>query len=187
MAAVERQADSVREFFSQHAGVFLLLPSYDAAGCDEELPEEGRAWFRASVLAACLGVSSIETTAIDATANINTAVDDPAVALASGWRPPVEDPPPSPLSWSEARDRLAQRTLRRFAKGLIGFADSSAEYLGENLLSGGGAVRCADDSIEVVLPAVPLQLVLRIAGWHRREYSTPWLAPRMVRVCLEGD
>jgi hypothetical protein len=148
-------------------GASLLLPAYEAA---ERLRVAG-----------------------GRTRVVRTAVLAAAWGLRRGrrgrwrWSAREADRPDPPPEWEALRDQLAERTLRKFAQGLIGFGDSSLAHLRDNFLTGGGQMRVDDESISVRLPSVPLQLVLRIAGWHGREYEVPWLAPRIVRIRLDGD
>jgi hypothetical protein len=170
--ALERPAESADEFMSSYAAVFLLLRAYEADCIDEALPDRGRAWFRTGVLASCMGASG--------------TISDPAILLAGGWTPGEADPPVPPADWDALRNHVASRVLRRFARGLIGFSDSSEQHLRDNFLSGAGRVRVMEEQLTVWLPSVPLQLVLRIAGWHGREYETTWFAQRTVRIWLDG-
>jgi hypothetical protein len=75
---------------------------------------------------------------------------------------------------------VARAVLRTFAGRLSGFAWSSPDFLFRNFLAGESMVRVSDRAIEVELPAVPLQLVLRLAGVDGQTYRVPWLGDRQV-------
>lgn len=79
---------------------------------------------------------------------------------------------------------LAQAVLRTFARRLLGFGWSSAEYLSRNFLTGVGQLSLAPNRIEVLLPAVPLGSVLRLAGLHHTEFNLPWADDIVVRLSL---
>jgi hypothetical protein len=73
------------------------------------------------------------------------------------------------LHWS----RIARAILRQFARQLIGFAQSSPEYIFQNFLAGTGTIHSFAERIEVRLGASPLEVVLRISGAYRN-YSPGW-------------
>jgi hypothetical protein len=80
---------------------------------------------------------------------------------------------------------LARRVLRRFARGLPGFARSSVAHLRENFLARGGVLHREPAAWRLVLQAPPLSLVLRISGRHHDVVSLPWLGSLALRVTLE--
>lgn len=76
--------------------------------------------------------------------------------------------------------------MANFAARLFGFAGSSFVYLYENFCAGAGLIRADGDRIVVDLPPVPLEVVLRMAGFHEREVAPPWLDGRIVVLRLGG-
>ena len=139
---------------SPHVSVFMLLPAVLEAADPEllETPEK-----RVALFAECL----------------QAPVVDPAIALAAGFEgtpeptriPPVDD----------IMREAAVAALRAFASHLLGFQRSSVEFLRENFFCGSGTVRILRDWMDVELPAVPLGIVLRLAGYHGRRLDIPWL------------
>jgi hypothetical protein len=79
--------------------------------------------------------------------------------------------------------RIASAILRRFARGLPGFAHSTPEYLFRNFLAGTSSIRVAADRLDVQLPQSPLALVLRISGAYR-SCTLPWREG--VDICLRA-
>lgn len=79
---------------------------------------------------------------------------------------------------------LAHTVMGSFARRLIGFDRSSAEYLYQNFLAGTSTVGMQADMLEVRLARCPLHLVLRIAGMHEQSYSIPWCDNMQVHVAL---
>src|ERR1035438_5180753 len=77
---------------------------------------------------------------------------------------------------------LARGVLKQFARRLIGFDGSSAEYLHRSFLAGCGFVRDAGERIEVELPDPPLSIVLKLAGILGETYALPWIGGRS--ICL---
>jgi hypothetical protein len=84
------------------------------------------------------------------------------------------------LTWS----LVARAVLRTFARRLSGFAWSSPDFLFRNFLAGESVVRVSDRAIEVELPEVPLQLVLRLACVDGQTYRVPWLGERQIVLSL---
>jgi len=77
---------------------------------------------------------------------------------------------------------IASAILRGFARRLPGFEAASARFLSKNFLSGDGSVFVDDNAIKVELGAVPLQIVLAMAGLVGRTFRYPWHAPRSVTL-----
>jgi hypothetical protein len=79
---------------------------------------------------------------------------------------------------------VARAVLRTFARRLTGFAWSGPDFLFRNFLAGESTVRVSERAIEVELPEMPLQLVLRLAGVDGQTYRVPWLGERQVVLSL---
>jgi hypothetical protein len=80
---------------------------------------------------------------------------------------------------------LAGAVLAAFARRLPGFSDSSMGYLRRNFLLGPALVRWDNDGVRAELPAVPLAVVLRMAGSAHRRWTVGWLPGGALD--LEGD
>ena len=77
---------------------------------------------------------------------------------------------------AEARQALARcagLVLRRFACALPGFADSSAEFLRQNLLGSGGVARFDAKAVHVKLRRPPLDVLLGMTGLGDRTFELP--------------
>ena len=179
---LDRETANAQTYDSPHGGVWLLLPELIAlglSGCQSLI-----------VLALCAGPDSMGVR------------DDRALRDALGI-PPDEDPPPD-LSWhglpepaviasrrdlaylrkasarlgvpSRARThRLAIAAVRRYARRLPGFADSSLAHLWVNLLAAPARVVVEPGRLSVLLSPPPLVVVWRLSGADRADY---WLADR---------
>jgi hypothetical protein len=110
------------------------------------------------------------------------AAADPAMRLAVGAKEDTELPSALTPEEDAACSMEAERVLRAFAGRLVGFGDSSAEFLNEQFLQGLSTVRARDGRIEVELPRVPLDVILRMAGVHGATYELPWAGK--VRLAL---
>ncbi len=82
---------------------------------------------------------------------------------------------------------MAHAVLKAFARRLMGFDASSAEYLYQNFLAGMSIVRIEGDQIDVQLPRSPLHVILRMAGVDGQTYHVPWLHDAQVTLSLLGD
>lgn len=94
-------------------------------------------------------------------------------ALAVG-EPEPDGPAAEAIQLAEARRALARCSglaLRRFAASLPGFADSTPEFLRENLLSAGGAVRFDAQRVQAKLRRPPLDVLLGITGLADRTFE----------------
>jgi hypothetical protein len=85
--------------------------------------------------------------------------------------PSIVADPRFDLTWS----LVAREVLRSFARRLLGFDRSSAEYLYHNFFAGTGIVQIEEGRIDVQLPQSPLHVVLRMAGMADQTYAVPWL------------
>ena len=84
------------------------------------------------------------------------------------------------LSWS----LIARAVLRAFARRLIGFDQSSGQYLYDNFLAGTSTIFMQQDLLEVSLPCSPLHIILRMAGVDGQTYRIPWLDNTQVTLTL---
>lgn len=75
-------------------------------------------------------------------------------------------------------DTLAAAVLRRFARRLPGFAESSGPFLRRNFLDVAARLDFEPDRIAVTLTRPPLALVLGLTGRNRGDRAWPWLDPR---------
>jgi hypothetical protein len=82
---------------------------------------------------------------------------------------------------------IARAVLRDFSRRLLAFDLSTPEYLYENFLGGTGSVVCRDEALEVRLPAIPLRVILRMAGLQQQTFQPPWLAGREVWLLPPQD
>ena len=156
-------AKSDASLASEYAGLALLLePLADTQLFCSESPED--AAVRRAVAMFCAG---------------EEIVRDPILDLYGEEAPPPE----------ESIEDFAQMVLRNFAARLFGFASSSVAYLRSNFLAGRGAIHLDDAgrAITVDLPPVPLEVVLRLAGFHGKQIAVPWLPDRTITFRLGGD
>lgn len=84
------------------------------------------------------------------------------------------------LSWS----LVARAVLRAFARRLIGFDQSSGQYLYDNFLAGTSTIFMQQDLLVVSLPCSPLHIILRMAGVNGQTYNVPWLDDMQVTLTL---
>ncbi|GAC1405872.1 MAG: hypothetical protein NVSMB49_25340 [Ktedonobacteraceae bacterium] len=84
------------------------------------------------------------------------------------------------LTWT----LVARTLLRAFARRLIGFDNSSSQYLYDNFLLGTSTVSLQQDLLEVHLPCSPLHMILRMAGVNGQTYVIPWLDDTQVTLVL---
>jgi hypothetical protein len=89
-------------------------------------------------------------------------------------------------SHAPALATAARCVLDGFARRLLGFRRSSAEYLIRNFLDVGASVMVTDDAIEARIAEPPLALVLRMAGVNSTSFRVPW-DEREVTVWLEAE
>jgi hypothetical protein len=82
---------------------------------------------------------------------------------------------------------LASRLMAAFAARLPGFSESTAGHLRRNFLLGPAATRWDDDGVHAELPAVPLAIVLRMAGMGRRRSQIDWLPGGSLEFADGGD
>jgi hypothetical protein len=87
---------------------------------------------------------------------------------------------PSNLAWS----LIASGVMKSFARRLMGFDDSSAEYLYANFFAGTSAVTMQPEKLEVRLPRVPLDVVLRLSGLDGQSFPQPGHPERMIELQL---
>jgi hypothetical protein len=80
--------------------------------------------------------------------------------------------------------QLAGQVMAAFARRLPGFSDSSLRYLRNNFLVGPATVRWDAAGVRADLPAVPLAVVLRMAGTTHRRWDIAWLPGGVLE--LEG-
>ena len=74
--------------------------------------------------------------------------------------------------------------MRAFARRLMGFDQSSLEYLYHNFLAGTSTVHVQQDLVEVQLPCSPLHVIVRMAGVDGQSYALPWLNDMQVTLAL---
>lgn len=72
--------------------------------------------------------------------------------------------------------------LRSFARRLPGLGRSTFNYLWRNILSGGAMITVSPGRILVELAPRPLEIVLRMAGFHEMRFMPPWMAETEVIV-----
>jgi hypothetical protein len=79
---------------------------------------------------------------------------------------------------------VALLVLGRFARGLRGFAGSSAAYLAEQFINLPGHLLVDGEKIEVYLSRAPLGTVLQMAGQDGDRGPIPWLNGRHLWIHL---
>ena len=92
---------------------------------------------------------------------------------------------PAPKALDLTLSVIAQGVLRRFARKLSGFANSSLDYLNHNFFDISAAVQETDESRVVSLCRPPLHLVLSMAGLNRCNYRLNWLDGRPCAIFPE--
>jgi hypothetical protein len=81
---------------------------------------------------------------------------------------------------------LVAELTHLWARWLRGFAESSPGYLIDGLIRRPGAMLVSERRVEVHLPARPLDVVLRMAGYADELETVPWLGERSLAFRL-GD
>jgi hypothetical protein len=145
-----------RLFDSPYTAVFLLLPAMLEAAPEPWLATPERRFVLVCELLGCRGARE--------------ALADPALMLACGL-----DRIAAPDLEYGAVELAADAIRQVFASHLLGFRESTFEFLRANFFSGRGAVRCTPARIDVELPRAPLGIVLRLAGVHGRVFMAPWI------------
>jgi hypothetical protein len=84
------------------------------------------------------------------------------------------------LAWSA----IASGVVRAFARRLMGFDSSSAEFIYANFLAGTSVLTVQPRKVEVFLPWVPLDVVLRVSGLGGQEFSLPSNSERVIELQL---
>ena len=95
-----------------------------------------------------------------------------------------EAPGPDDPDLDLACSLVAAAVLRSFARRLLGFHWSSADYLYRNFMVGAGAVLATGEQLEVRLPRPPLHVVLSMTGVDGKTFRAPWLGDRPVTLRL---
>jgi len=80
---------------------------------------------------------------------------------------------PLPGTVARLARRAAWRALLSYAHRLPGFAESSFSHLWQNFLAGPAWVRSTGREIEVVLEPPALQVIWKLSGADRANYSLP--------------
>jgi hypothetical protein len=169
------------------AAIAAADPAALTAGIVTWLADRGRLDGRRGAVAA--GV------AVDAATGYWVGVDgpDPLAVAREVTGLPFAPGAPVPRGVEADRDYLAgapacalvaRTLLRELAARWQGFGRSSAAYLWSNLLAGTSVVRVQAGRIDVELPAVPLDVVLRMSGVDGLTYTVPWLEPTAVSLAL---
>ena len=173
--------------YTRFGGLILLLPHVAELPIDATFAGGDRPWLRLMVLAACAGVDGARG-----------ALADPVLARlcgVSGKEPPFHewnedardrfaaferafDPTDADLSWFGADLALAaHHVLRRFARRLPGFSESSPRFLYENFLAFPATIEHGQDVIVCRMGRPPLAALLGITGALRGRIRVPWLPP----------
>lgn len=109
-----------------------------------------------------------------------------SVDMPSDWSAALATPRLAPDEHADAAwSSIATLLLRRFARGLPGFQRSGPAHLARNFVAGTSHVRIGHDGVLATLPSVPLQIVLRVAGWDGSVVEVPWLPG--ARLTFEAD
>ncbi len=173
--------------YTRFGGLILLLPHVAELPVEAMFVGGDRPWVRLMVLAGCAGADGARA-----------ALADPVLARLCG----VSAKEPPFHEWIEdARDRLvaferafdstdadlswfgedlalaAHHVLRRFARRLPGFSESSPRFLYENFLAFSATVEHGHDAIVCRMGRPPLAALLGITGALRGRIRVPWLPP----------
>jgi hypothetical protein len=173
--------------YTPFGGLILLLPHVAELPIDAMFDSGDRPWVRLMVLARCAGADRAPR-----------ALADPVLARLCG----VSEKAPHFHKWIEdARDRLvafdrsfdptdadlswfgeelalaAHHVVRRFARRLPGFSESSARFLYENFLAFPATVEQTGAAIVCRMGRPPLAALLGITGALRGRIRVPWLDP----------
>ena len=91
------------------------------------------------------------------------------------------------INFDLALTLVAQAVLKIFARKLMGFSQSSPEYLFQNFLAGNSHVYIEKGRIEVKLPRSPLHTVLHMTGVNDMCYTLPWLNSTEVSLSFQDS
>ena len=80
---------------------------------------------------------------------------------------------------------LAHNTLRRLARRMRGFENSSAAYVRANFLASIATLSLNRDAAHAQLTQPPLGMLLRLAGLGEYRYALPWWPGREIHVEME--
>ena len=80
---------------------------------------------------------------------------------------------------------LAHNTLRRLARRMRGFENSSAAYVRVNFLESIATLSLNRDALRAQLTQPPLGMLLRLAGLGEYHYALPWWPGREIHVEME--
>lgn len=186
--ATDATADGRDVVATPYGGAFLLLPALAELELRERLIEAGlprdeSGWAlgiaRWLVLIECLGPQAR-----------GSARHDAAIALAAGLERPPGAASLRSLGHATAPDvaaGLAAVALERFVRTLRGFEAGSPAYVARNFLIGSSLVRGGEDGVTVSLPRVPLQIVLRMAGWAGGRFTVPWLPGGLLSIVEDRE
>lgn len=188
-----REQQRPHQIATNFAGLALLLPTIRDLGLHEHLSGEGLY----QVLLAAVGSDYQPLAWSDAAPGWLAGVPRQELESARGaevaW-PDIAlwDETDMPHQACEAADRsgtspgdaFARLVLRRFARGLRGFAESSAAYLAEQFINLPGHLLIDGEKIEAHLSRAPLGIVLQMAGQDGDRGPIPWLNSRHLWIHL---
>ena len=155
-----------------------LLPgalSYQPAGAGDDREDAVTLWTRAPALP-----REAQAIFVRYLRRVKPASSDLAYLALSVHEQPLITNRDVDLAWS----LLARALMRAFARRLMGFDQSSLEYLYHNFLAGTSTVHVQQDLLEVQLPCSPLHVILRMAGVDGQSYALPWLNDIQVSLAL---
>jgi hypothetical protein len=173
--------------YTRFGGLILLLPHVAELPIDAMFGSGDRPWVRLMVLARCAGADGAARALADPVlarlcgvsgkeAPFHDWIEDARDRLAAFER--AFDPTDGDLSWFGAELALAaHHVLRRFARRLPGFSESSPRFLYENFLAFPATVEHADEAIVCRMGRPPLAALLGITGALRGRIRVPWLPP----------
>lgn len=172
-------ADAPVSAYTPYGGLILLLPHVAELPIDAMFDSGDRPWVRLMVLARCAGADGAPR-----------ALADPVLArLCGGFAmvPPLDrldafersfDPADADLSWFGGElARAAHHVMRRFARRLPGFSESSARFLYENFLAFPAIVEDTRSGLVCRMGRPPLAALLGVTGAQRGRIHVPWLDP----------
>lgn len=167
---------------TEFGGWFLLLPFYISLEADALVEESERPALRWQLARMCMGPRGR-----------NAPRDDAGLLWAAGLERPPEELPwprvegpwqeepaeadreyfgrePVELAWGP----VAATLVRKFARRLPGFGNSSPAHLDANIFRGRASIELSPGHVQVSLERRPLDILLRMGGLDGESYLLPW-------------
>jgi len=173
---------------SRLAGVGLLLP----AALQHELPTLLSAAALHRVLVAALAADEREAARLDPLiaelAPFDPRQDEPSFPpVPELLRAVVPDSLKATVATREGAVGWASCLVHAFAAGLPGFENSSLAYLRQQFLARPGTLQIRSSRMELRLDAMPLSIVLRMAGLHGWSRPLPHAGNRALKLLIAAE